>query len=98
MNDQKQNSDSLLDGETQLNVRTSTISNKWFLLQVKFTAPRDYFRHFEALSIFGGFPSIEDFIRQNFHKLVDEYCQEAVSRLRQAGQPDFAASKRKSNN
>lgn len=84
-------------GETNLSVKT-LVSNKGFILQLKLIAPRDHFRHFEALSFFGGFPSVEDYIRANFHKLIDEYCTEAAERLTVAGRPDFLSAKRKANN
>lgn len=98
MSETKRVLDTLAEAETNLQVRATTACNKWFMLQLKFTAPRDSFRHFEALTVFGGFPSLEDYVRENFHKLIDDYCSEAAARLRQAAQPDFLPPKRRAAN
>lgn len=85
------------DEQTKLEVRSVIVKNKWVVLNAKFTFPRHYFRHYEALTHFGGFPTPEEYIKQNLPNLIAEYCAQAKARLTEAGRPDFTPAKQRSN-
>ncbi|MDD2942945.1 MAG: hypothetical protein PHC51_08285 [bacterium] len=84
-----------LAADSKLEVRKSILNGKHYVVQVKYTAPQAAFSYIDALTHFGNFPSLENFIEEKFVSLIDNYCSEARARLTAAAKADFLPAKQR---